>query len=241
MDEPICQVQRLGLVAYQKAWDLQNTLAEEIAADQRSETLLLLEHPHTYTLGRRGEADHLLWDEGQLAAMGVTVLWVDRGGDITYHGPGQLVGYPLLRLAPIGWEGTCIPQVDYVGYLRLLEAVLIRTLADFGLEGQQVPGKSGVWTRGDEAGMKKIASIGVKVDSHGVTRHGFALNVDPDARFWKGIVPCGLKGVEMTSMVVQLGAPVSMNQVMDALMEAFGGVFGRKMVCIESELDEIEG
>ena len=226
-----CEVQRLGLMPYQQAWDLQNALAEKIAVGEQPETLLLLEHPHTYTFGRRGKEENLLWTENQLQSRGVDVVWVDRGGDITYHGPGQLVGYPLLQLAPIGWQGSRLPQADYVGYIRTLEKVLIATLSVFGITGFRAEGKTGVWVHPkDGIDLKKIASIGVKVDSKGVTRHGFALNVDTDMSFWAGIIPCGLDGVGMTSMSDQLSMLVDMDAVLDVLVEQFGAAFHKEMV-----------
>lgn len=231
MDKKICKVRNLNLISYQQAWDLQNALAEEIALGKAPETLLLLEHPHTYTLGRRGHAENLLWSKEQLETQGVTVLWVDRGGDITYHGPGQLVGYPLLRLAPIGWAGERLPDADYVGYVRKLEKVLIQTLAEFDIDGRRIKGKTGVWVRLlKETEPLKIASIGVKVGSKGVSRHGFALNVDPDMTYWQGIVPCGLPGVEMTSMARVRENNVKIEAVKGVIIDRFADVFERKMM-----------
>lgn len=224
------EVQILGLTPYQEAWALQNRLADRIAEGEHPETLLLLEHPHTYTLGRRGQADNLLWSEEQLDSKGVRVVWVDRGGDITYHGPGQLVGYPLLQLAPIGWQGDRLPQADYVGYIRKLEHVLMDTLAAFDISAYRVEGKTGVWAKPKGgAGLKKIASIGVKVDSRGISRHGFALNVDPDMSYWEGIVPCGLKDVVMTSMANFFERKLDITSILDVLVDCFGKVFNRKM------------
>ncbi len=226
----ICKVQKLGLIPYQQAWDMQNALAAKIASGEQPETLLLLEHPHTYTFGRRGKAEHLLWSEKQRQSNGVTVLWVDRGGDVTYHGPGQLVGYPLLRLASIGWQGDRLPSADYVGYIRKLEKVLIATLANFDIHAFRIEGKTGVWVN-PKGGvdLMKIASIGVKVDSKGISRHGFALNVDPDMFFWEGIVPCGLERVEMVSMADILLKNVKIDQVQRALVKCFGDIFHFKM------------
>jgi lipoyl(octanoyl) transferase len=179
-----CETLFLGQIEYQAAWDLQNRLAADIAAGKSGPVLLLLEHPHTYTIGRRGGDQHLLWDEARLQAEGASVYHVDRGGDITYHGPGQLVGYPLLPLAVPGWQGERLPQADYVGYLRKLEKVLILTLARFGIVAAQRDGLTGVWLPAEvwarcprcDPGLgpapAKIASIGVKVDGRGVTRHG---------------------------------------------------------------------
>ncbi len=222
----VCRVQRLGLVTYQRAWEYQNQLAEQIAAGRKSNVLLLLEHPHTYTLGRRAKEENLLWDQDTLTKHGINVREVDRGGDITYHGPGQIVGYPILRLAPIGWEDDRLPQADYVGYLRKLELVLIRTLRQFQISGMRVEGKTGVWVAAHpgEPPMK-IASIGIKVDAHGISRHGFALNVNPEMFYWEGIIPCGLKNVSMTSMTHLLGKPVKPYPVEDEIIRMFAQVF----------------
>lgn len=201
-------VQDLGLMEYAEAWRLQDDLAEKIARAGHPATLLLLEHPHTFTFGRRGQAANLLWSEEELQRRGVSVHWVDRGGDVTYHGPGQLVGYPLLPLSPLGAEG----KADYVGYLRLLEKALILALARLGLVAGQLTGHTGVWIqpqvfsrcprcqpamRGKPA---KLAAIGVKVDARGVTRHGFALNVAPQMQYFEGIIPCGLADYPVVSL-----------------------------------------
>jgi lipoate-protein ligase B len=226
---------------YAEAWELQKGLAAKRAAGEIPDTLLLLEHPHTYTLGRSGRAENLLLDEAQLAARGIEVHWVDRGGDITYHGPGQLVGYPILKLgAPISGDGR-IPRADYVGYVRRIEETLIRTLAHFGLVAGQIPGLTGVWIQPDVASRcphcppaarqrpSKIAAIGVKVDARGVTRHGFALNVNPDMSYWDGIIGCGLPDHASISMADLLGDGLAMGAVMDELVKQFGKVFEREM------------
>jgi lipoate-protein ligase B len=182
---------------------MQDAYALEIAAGKRSPTLLLLEHPHVYTFGRKGNAENLLWDEGLLKEKGIATHWVDRGGDITYHGPGQLVGYPLLPLGKISADEK-IPKADYVGYIRKIENMLIATLMRFGIAAGQRAGKTGVWVQADvhsrcvrckpedKKQPAKIAAIGVKVDANGVSRHGFALNVNPDMEYWEGIIPCGI-------------------------------------------------
>ena len=230
-----CKVENLSLISYQQAWDVQNALAEKIAAGEQTETLLLLQHPHVYTLGRRGKAENLIWSEEQRLSRDVSVLWVDRGGDITYHGPGQLVGYPLLRLSPIGWQGDRLPQADYVGYLRKLETVLIQTLAAFEIEGCRVEGKTGVWVNPSSGDYPmKIASIGVKVGSKGISRHGFALNVNPDMTYWEGIVPCGLEGVEMTSMAKLMKKSVELDTLREVLVQCFGDLFEREMTIISN-------
>ena len=233
MEAEICEVQRLGEVEYDIAWKLQDHLAAEIAAGNCPPTLLLLEHPHTYTFGRRGQAQNLLWDEAECARRGIRVHWVDRGGDVTYHGPGQLVGYPLLPLAPGGvWAGkhteeARIPQADYVGYLRKLERALILALGTLGVAGEQIEGLTGVWVR--QPGLAKVAAIGVKVDAHGISRHGFALNVDPDMSYWNGIIGCGLAGSQTISLAQILQPVPAMETVMDCVTEAFGQIFDLQM------------
>lgn len=242
--EKTCQVLRLGLMDYRQAWEMQNRMAEQIANGERPQTLLLLEHPHTYTFGRRGQKENLLWNEAELAQRGISVHWVDRGGDVTYHGPGQLVGYPLLRLAQgnIARAATNLsprlPQADYIGYIRKLEKTLILALAKFGVSAVHIPGLTGVWVAaqshqdGEDSNAKppsKIAAIGVKVDAKGVSRHGFALNVNPDMQYWQGIIGCGLKDYTVTCLAEWMQPVPSMEQVMDAVVGAFGWVFGMKM------------
>jgi lipoyl(octanoyl) transferase len=241
-------LQDLGLIEYESAWKLQDEYAAEIAAGKRDPTLLLLEHPHVYTFGRRGHAENLLWGEEQLKKKGIDVHWVDRGGDVTYHGPGQLVGYPLLPLTPLslshgemgGGEGK-IPQVDYVGYVRKLEKTLIVALASLGVAAGQRSGLTGVWIQADvhsrcarckpEDRKKpaKIAAIGVKVDARGISRHGFALNVNPDMDYWEGIIACGLS--EPVVSLADLLSPVpSMESVKSQVASAFQEVFEFKIV-----------
>jgi lipoate-protein ligase B len=238
----------LGLTPYQQAWDLQNRLAAEIAAGNRPPALLLLEHPHTYTFGRSGHPENLVWDSAELERRGVAVHWVDRGGDVTYHGPGQLVGYPLLPLAPAGLlsnppgETARLPKADYVGYLRRLEAVLITALFHLGLAAGQIPGLTGVWIQPNvlsrcrfcppEKRLKpaKIAAIGVKVDARGVSRHGFALNVAPQMDYWQGIIGCGLKDSPVTSLEELLDPAPTMQRVTELVVAAFGENFGYTMV-----------
>ncbi|MEP7358904.1 MAG: lipoyl(octanoyl) transferase LipB [Anaerolineales bacterium] len=236
------EIRRLGLVPYADAWALQKTLAAQRAADEIPDTLLLLEHTPTYTLGRSGHAENLLLSEAELAARGVTLHWVDRGGDITFHGPGQLVGYPIMRLGSPAQAATGrIPQADYVGYVRRLEETLIRALLRFGLVTGQVPGLTGVWVQPDAASRcvhcppaarlapSKIAAIGVKVDVHGISQHGFALNVDPDMSYWEGIVGCGLRDHAAISMADLLEEPPEMPAVIDAVAETFAQVFQRTL------------
>lgn len=248
-----CYIYQLGLVPYEQAWDLQNRLAAEIASGAQPATLLLLEHPHTYTFGRSGHSENLLWDESELVRRSIHLHWVDRGGDITYHGPGQLVGYPLLQLSTEGLQinpnngSGRLPQADYVGYLRKLEKMLIKVLAKFGVVGYQVPGLTGVWLQPDDPfsptnpakdlrkPLAKIAAIGVKIDVKGVSRHGFALNVNPDMSYWDGIIGCGLKDSQVTSLEEVLQPAPSMQQVREAAMDAFGEIFEFNMVIGEEQ------
>jgi len=238
------EVLDLGLMEYEPAWKLQDEYAREIADGKRPPTLLLLEHPHVYTFGRRGKQENLLWGESQLKEKGIAIHWVDRGGDVTYHGPGQLVGYPLVPLAPLpfvegrgdGGEGR-IPQADYIGYVRKLEKTLIVALANLGLAAGQRSGLTGVWVQADvhsrcprckpEDRQKpaKIAAIGVKVDARGISRHGFALNVNPDMEYWEGIIACGLQDVPVVSLADLFSEPPSMERVKEEVIVAFNEVF----------------
>ena len=232
----------LGLIEYEQAWKLQDQYATEIAEGMRAPTLLLLEHPHVYTFGRRGEQKNLLWGETQLKEKGIAIHWVDRGGDVTYHGPGQLVGYPLIPLGvPSRSQETSdsllIPQADYVGYIRKLEKTIITALARLGLVAGQRSGLTGVWIQSDvhsrcrhcspEDRKKpaKIAAIGVKVDVHGVSRHGFALNVNPDMEYWDGIIACGLQDEPIVSLADLFENPPAMERVKQEVIQAFREVF----------------
>jgi len=227
----------LGLIEYGQAWTLQNQYATEIAEGKRLPTLLLLEHPHVYTFGRRGRRENLLWGESQLKEKGIAIHWVDRGGDVTYHGPGQLVGYPLFPLGKLDSENK-LPQADYVGYVRKLEDAIIAALARLGLVAGQRSGLTGVWVQADvhsrcprckpEDRKKpaKIAAIGVKVDIHGVTRHGFALNVDPVMEYWNGIIACGLQNEPIVSLGDLFLEPPTMERVKQEVVYAFQERFG---------------
>lgn len=236
----LCEVHRLGSVPFLEAHSLQEHLASEIAAGLRPATLLLLEHPHSFTFGRRGKAANLIWNEAELNSRGVQVHWTDRGGDVTYHGPGQLVGYPLLQLGRLD-SGGHLPQADFVGYVRRLEEILIRALAFLGLASGQRRGLTGVWVEPDVASRcqrcppaakvapSKIASIGVRVDVHGVSRHGFALNVSPDMTYWQGIIACDLPEAPMICLADLLDPAPGMEQVIQAVLREFGRVFGLEM------------
>jgi lipoyl(octanoyl) transferase len=237
MNIPACEIYWLGRVDYDSAWDLQNILAAQIAVGKRPPTLLLLEHPHVYTIGRKGSTTNLLWDERTCQQRGITLRHVDRGGDITYHGPGQLVGYPILPLAHPGWQGERLPQADFVGYLRKLEEVLIRLLESYSIPSYRREGLTGVWCRVSrlqrtppitfpEPRPAKIASIGVKVDRSGISRHGFAINVHPDMDYWQGLIPCGLNDVLMIAMSDVLPETPSIQAVALRTARYFSQVFG---------------
>jgi lipoyl(octanoyl) transferase len=203
-------VRRLGRVPYHEAWALQNQVADERRAGLGPDTLILLEHPHTYTIGRSGTRDHVFLNEGEMATRGITCLDVDRGGDVTYHGPGQLVGYPILDLGP---------KPDVGLYLRNLEGCLIDVLADFGIAAGRLSGYTGVWI-----GDRKIAAIGIKV-SQGVTTHGFALNVSTDLSLFTHILACGIPDKGVTSMALELGAAPPMAAVEEAVIARFSERF----------------
>lgn len=204
-------VRWLGRVSYSEADVLQRSLHSREGADY----LLTLEHPSVYTLGIRGDIGHI---HPSAATSGAQVIQTDRGGDVTYHGPGQLIGYPIISL-PICKAG----MRDVVAYVRRLEETLIAVLGDFGIVGTQIPKLTGVWVDG-ASGPKKIAAIGVKVAS-GRTRHGFALNVDPDLAMFNHIVPCGITDLGVTSMSRELGEHIAMSDVVDSLTRHFGEVF----------------
>ena len=195
------QVRRLGTVDYQTAWEEQRRLHDARVAGHAPDTVLLLEHPNVYTAGRRTEAWERPFD-------GTAVVDVDRGGKITWHGPGQLVGYPVVELPK---------PLDVVAYVRRLEGFLINVCAEFGLATTRVEGRSGVWVRADERGPdRKIAAIGVRV-SRRVTMHGFALNCDADLSAFSRIVPCGIQDAGVTSLTIELDRAVTVADVIDAV------------------------
>jgi lipoyl(octanoyl) transferase len=193
---PGLEVSALGSIEYLAGWQLQRDLHAEVADGSRENTLLLVEHPSVYTAGRRTE----LTDR---PINGVPVIDVDRGGKITWHGPGQLVGYPIVKLK----EAT-----NVVGFVRTLEGALINICAELGLEAQQYCDRSGVWIR-DEKGDRKIAAIGIRV-ARGTVTHGFALNVNPDLRYFAEIIPCGLPDVITTSLEQELGRSITVKEIL---------------------------
>jgi lipoyl(octanoyl) transferase len=210
-------VRRLGTVDYQAALDLQQTLVEQRKQGLIPDHLLLLEHPHVITLGVRSRNDrsHVLATPESLAAGGVELFETGRGGDVTYHGPGQLVGYPIIDLKP--------DRCDVHRYVRDLEDVLIQTVADFGITAGRIEGLTGIW-----AGQEKLAAIGVRI-SRWVTSHGFALNVNTDLSRFGLIVPCGITDKGVTSMQRLLGHAIPMAEVEDALIRRFSALFARSL------------
>ena len=207
-------IQRLGLLPYAEGLELQQRLVAERRADRIPDQLLLLQHPHVITLGTSSHSDHVLLDEAERRLLGIELYETGRGGDVTYHGPGQLVGYPVLDLKP--------DREDLHRYVRDLEQVLIEALATFGIRAGRREGLTGAWV-GDE----KVAAIGVRVSSGWITSHGFALNVGTDLGFFDAIIPCGIREYGVTSMERVLGRPIAMRDVEDRIVEAFERVFER--------------
>ncbi len=214
-----------GQVAYLDAWARQKQLvAARTENPALAGKLLLLEHPHTYTLGRRGNSENLLWDEMTLQKRGVAVHRVDRGGDITYHGPGQLVGYPILNLSQMGRHGLSRIKA----YVHDIEELLIQALAPFDIVAQRYEGFTGVWVNTPD-GLEKIAAIGVHINNQGVTSHGFALNVATDLDYFTGIVPCGIQNHGVTSMERVLGRPFLTTDLIPHIAQSFERVFHVKL------------
>lgn len=210
------EVRRLGLVPYGQALELQASLVDDRKAGRIPDTLLLLQHPHVITIGvKKDGRSHIVAAPERLASLGVDVFETGRGGDVTYHGPGQLVGYPIIDLNP--------DRRDVHVYVRDLEEVMIRVCADYGLAAARIKGLSGTWI-GDE----KIGAIGVRI-SRWVTSHGFAFNVNTDTGFFRLIVPCGITDRGVTSLAERLPAAPSMSDVEDRVVTHFGGVFDRQV------------
>jgi len=209
----LCLVVRTGRIDYLVAWELQKQLVQARASGAVADMLLLVEHPPTYTTGRGGDDRNALFDEETLRRLGAVFYHSDRGGDITFHGPGQLVAYPIIDLK--GWNR------DVHAYCRSLEAVIISTLADFGISGGRIQGATGVWV-----GSEKIAAIGVRV-SRWVTSHGFALNVEPDLSYFRHIIPCGIRDKGITSMARLLETSVDREAVTRSVVQHFAQEFRR--------------
>ncbi len=215
------EIHRAGLVPYGRALEMQEELVRLRRRGEIPDRLLLLEHPHVITLGTSTRSDHILLDAAERRLMGIDLFETGRGGDVTYHGPGQLVGYPILALEP--------ERRDLHRYVRDLEEALIRALADFGVEGARRPGLTGVWVEDS-----KVAAIGVRVSSGWITSHGFALNVNTDLSFFGAIVPCGIREYDVTSLERLLGAAQDMNAVSTRVVRHLGEVFGREASPIQA-------
>jgi lipoyl(octanoyl) transferase len=218
----LCAVEQLGRVEYAAGLLLQRERVAARKAGAIPDTLLLLEHPHVYTLGRNARRENMLVSSAFLRSRGASVFETDRGGDVTYHGPGQLVGYPIIDLTQ--------HRRDIAWYMRSLEAVFIRIAAEYGIEAGRSPGAAGVWV-----GNAKLVAVGVHI-SRWVTSHGFAFNVNTDLSFFDSIVPCGLHGRGVTSLQRILGHPVDLEEVGGKVIEAFGRVFSLEMHQGQKEL-----
>lgn len=214
----LCELRDLGRVPYAEALVLQRDLVERRKSGEIPDQLLILDHPHVVTMGRNGHDENLLAPPEILVRAGIEFHRTDRGGDVTYHGPGQIVGYPIFDLRE--WKR------DVIAYIRGVEQALIDALAEFGIAAERCPGATGVWTPAPDGQLAKIAAIGVHI-SRWVTSHGFALNLDTDLNYFRYIVPCGLTR-PVTSMRA-LGSEASRAQVVAALARSFGRVFDRSL------------
>jgi len=225
MKPPKVKFHDLGLIDYQEAWDLQEVLFNELIEQKRSGVtypqshLLVCEHPHVYTLGKSGDATHLLADEVKLHDLDAQFYKINRGGDITYHGPGQLVVYPILDLEQF--------FTDIHKYMRFLEESVIETLANFGVQGTRIEGLTGVWILGIPP--RKIAAFGVKC-SRWVTMHGIGFNVNTALKYFNQIVPCGISDKEVTSLANELTEAVDMAEVKKLLVVSMMNLFGFELI-----------
>ncbi len=232
------EVRELGQKDFGDTWEYQELLFKEIldtkiknrredAGLETSNYFLLVEHPHVYTLGKSGDISNLLLSETQLKEKGATFYKINRGGDITYHGPGQIVGYPILDLENF--------FTDIHKYLRLLEEMVILTLAEYGIHGTRSKGETGVWIDIDTPFARKICAMGVRA-SRWVTMHGFALNVNADLGYFDNIIPCGIKGKAVTSLHVELGVEsVALDEVKEKLLKHFKTLFEAEFITQKTE------
>jgi len=201
----------LGIIDYQKAWDLQHETFNNRLSNEIEDTLLLLEHPNTYTLGKSSNKANLLFSDLELQQKNIAIYNIDRGGDITYHGPGQIVGYPIINLS--------LWKKDTHKYLRTLEEVIIQTLLEFGVNGERNEEHTGVWV-----GNNKICAIGIKV-TRWITMHGFALNINTNMEYFNGIIPCGIKNKGVTSLKNELNKQIEIELVKKSLLQKFYKIF----------------
>jgi len=237
VDLMVIQLLQLGRISYADGLAIQQQVIDARKQGKIGDTLLLLEHPPVITLGRNAHRSNIIASDEFLAARGVSLHEINRGGDVTYHGPGQLVGYPIFDLRG-EWPGKKGPHLGAVDYVRMLEEALIRTCADFGVMTERVCGKTGVWTlAGGSIAEKKIAAIGVHV-SQGVTSHGFALNVTADLREFDWIVPCGITDKKVTSLDLEVGddrePAATLANAANSAAKQMGRVFGRQVLQVES-------
>ncbi len=226
-EKPVVKVQDLGLIDYKQAWDFQEELLKEAVdlkiSNRKNDTnfipkqhLLFCEHPHVYTLGKSGAQENLLLDQAHLQEIDAQFYKINRGGDITYHGPGQLVMYPILDLEQF--------FTDIHKYMRYLEEAVIKTLAHFQITATRYDGLTGVWIDADTPRARKICAMGVKC-SRWITMHGIALNVHPDLGYFGNIVPCGIQDKAVTSMAQELGRQISIQEVQEVLLKEMSAVF----------------
>lgn len=237
-------VLQLGTVDYATALSLQHKLVELRKTNQIGDVLLLLEHAPVITLGRNAQAANILASAELLVQRGVEVFECDRGGDVTFHGPGQLVGYPIFDLRAFTTPDGQRKTLGAIEFVRKMEEALIRTSADFRIPATRIPKLTGVWTTHDPLDPEskdsaKIAAIGIHI-SRAVTSHGFALNVNTDLSSFELIIPCGLTAKPVTSMSKELGAPVSLDRVAESVTRNFGHIFGRQILWVET-LDALLG
>jgi lipoyl(octanoyl) transferase len=244
MDDVWCV--RVGQVPYGEARQAQKRLEAARQAGEIPDLLLLLEHPPVYTKGRRSEPAELGMGEDWYRMQGIEVTDTDRGGRVTYHGPGQLVGYPIVSLkdlrSGVPGRGDGVRGIDVPGYIRRMERVMIGSLADFGVEAEVIEGLTGVWVGGRPPEGRKIGSIGVHVN-RGITTHGFAVNVNNDLQPFEWIVPCGIEGVRMTSLTREKGAAQDMGAYMDSVTAQFSAVYEREPTTVEASTlaDRVDG
>ncbi len=219
--EHILRYSDIGMIDYNEAWELQKNLFNQRLNNEINDTLILLEHNHTYTLGKTADRNHLTSSDEYRHENGISVYEIDRGGDITYHGPGQIVGYPIIDLK--NW------QEDTHKYLRALEEVIILTCNDYGIEASRNPSYTGVWIEN-----RKIAAIGIKV-SRWITMHGFAFNVNTDLSFFNGIIPCGISDKEVTSLQKELKHGINIHDVKSKIVKHFVNLFNYSELIVSDQ------
>lgn len=234
----VCQIKWLGRMEYEAAWNLQKDLVLKRTANEIPDTLLLLEHPHTFTIGRDGHREHLLIDQDKLAQLNIAYHQVDRAGSVTYHGPGQLVGYPILNLKVHGY--------NFHQYIAVLEKMIIRALSFFKIQAFRQQGQRGIWVLPDSYRQRpskwvkvddqiaQIAAVGVKVDNWQISSHGFSINVDPSLEYFDLIMPCGIPGCHTTSLRHVLNKRLEIGAVVEPVIQSFCAHFELEPLIIKS-------